>query len=188
MSSRSIGLPQFRSRTTTPTAPETAVLPTTRARRSALTGLSVSKDQLEDWVRAINESGGLDEPEPDANTLNSDRDVARAIAHAATDKGGADTIEDLDLDDFVDRFHRAEGKLQLNGLQKGRRPEIFFTMGRDDRGQVVLRSLHAIGEQGQRAPIIPVDAIAIGHSHTIDIPAPPHAMLAISMPPGSRVS
>jgi hypothetical protein len=122
MSSRSVGLPQFRSRTTTPTAPETAVLPTTRARRSALTGLSVSKDQLEDWVRAINESGGLDEPEPDANTLNSDRDVARAIAHAATDKGGADTIEDLDLDDLVGRtvwlgeldpgFPAAEAKLR----------------------------------------------------------------------------
>jgi len=146
-----------------------------RPRRSTLTGLSIGKDQLEDWISEINQSGGLDEPEPGPNTLNSDRAVARAMAHAATDKGGADTIEDPDLDNFVDRFRQAEGKLRLNGLKKGQRPEIFFTMGRDDKGQVVLRSLQAVGRQGQRAPTIPADAIAIGHSHTTDIPAPPHA-------------
>ena len=157
-----------------PQAPPGAPTPA-RNRRSALTDLAVGKDQLENWIKGINQSGGLDEPEPGPNTLNSDRDVVRAMAHAATDKGGADTIEAPDLDDFVDRFRQVERKLQLNGLTKGRRPEIFFTVGRDDRGQVVLRSLQAVGQQGQRAPVIPADAIAIGHSHTIDIPSPPHA-------------
>lgn len=154
-----------------PRGPQTA----TRVRRSALTGLSIGKDQLEDWIREINQSGGLDEPEAGPNTLNSDQDVARAMAHVATDKGGADTIEDPDLDNFVDHFRQAERRLQLNGLKRGRRPEIFFTMGRDDGGQVVLRSLQAVGQQGQRAPAIPADAIAIGHSHTVDISPPPHA-------------
>jgi hypothetical protein len=143
-------------------------------RRSALTGLSVTADQLEEWVKEINSTGGLDEPVPGPTTLNSDGDVRKALKHSAQDRGGPDTIEDLDLDDFADRFRQASRKLRLNGLQKNRLPEIFFTFGRNDRGQVVLLSLHALGTQGQRGPAIPDNAIGIGHGHSRDLVQPPH--------------
>jgi len=98
-------------------------------RRSALTGLSVTADQLEEWVKEINSTGGLDEPVPGPNTLNSDGDVRKALKHSAQDRGGPDTIEDLDLDDFADRFRQASRKLRLNGLQKNRVPEISSLLG-----------------------------------------------------------
>jgi hypothetical protein len=148
--------------------------PAGRARRSALTGLSVTADQLDGWIQGINESGGLDEPTPGPMTLNSNRDVAVAIAHAAQDKGGVDTVEDPDVDNFAYRFQQSERKLQLNALQQGRQPETFFTLGRNNQGQIVLRSLHAVGTQGQRNPPIPSDAIAIGHSHSDLMPQMPH--------------
>jgi hypothetical protein len=85
---------------------------------TALSDLSLTEDQLDDWVNTINRGGGLHEPPPSNRTIASDAGVWAAARGLPPDPGGPDTPEDPELDAFMKRAQRSLNRLRVNPLPR----------------------------------------------------------------------